>query len=200
MNYDISGILFDDYFYPNDEIDINDYNNNSKSETLEEYHLKVVNSMIERVHNKCKEKNIPFGVAPEGNIDNNYHKNYADVKRWLETDNYIDFIAPQIYYGFHNSSKPFVDTINEWVDMKKNRKINLYISLAFYKTGKFDNYAGLGNEEWINNNDIIMKEIIYSRTRREYKGFILYRYDSIFDIADNKQSKQEKKNLKTILK
>ena len=200
LNYDISGILFDDYFYPNDEIDINDYNNNSKSETLEEYHLKVVNSMIERVHNKCKEKNIPFGVAPEGNIDNNYHKNYADVKRWLETDNYIDFIAPQIYYGFHNSSKPFVDTINEWMDMKKNRKINLYISLAFYKTGKFDNYAGLGNEEWINNNDIIMKEIIYSRTRREYKGFILYRYDSIFDIADNKQSKQEKKNLKTILK
>ena len=199
LNYDIGGVLFDDYFYPSDEIDINDYNNTTKEESLEEYHLRIVNNMIEKVHKKCREKNIPFGIAPEGNIDNNYHKNYADVKKWLESDSYIDFIAPQIYYGFSNSNKPFVETINEWKNIKKNKNINLYISLAFYKTGKFDNYAGLGNEEWLNNNNVIMKEIIYSRTLKEYNGFILYRYDSIFDTNNNNQSILEKKNLKTIL-
>lgn len=198
LKYDINGVLFDDYFYPNDEIDIKDYNNNNNGESLEEYHLRVVNNMVEQVHKKCKEKNIPFGIAPEGNIDNNYHKNYADVKKWLESDKYVDFIAPQIYYGFYNSSKPFIDTINEWKSIKKNKNINLYISLAFYKTGNFDNYAGLGNEEWINNSNIIMKEIIYSRTLKEYNGFILYRYDSIFD-SNNNQSTLEKKNLKRIL-
>ena len=199
LNYNINGILFDDYFYPNDEIDINDYEEKKNNESLEEYHLNVVSNMIEQVHNKCKEKKIPFGVAPEGNIDNNYHKNYADVKRWLESDKYVDFIAPQIYYGFSNSNKPFINTINEWKNIQKNKNINLYISLAFYKTGQIDTYAGLGKDEWIYNNNIIMKEIIYSRTLKEYKGFILYRYDNLFDL-NNDQSIKEKNNLKKILK
>ena len=199
LNYNISGLLFDDYFYPNDDIDINDFKKTA-DKSLEEYHLEVVNNMIEKVHKKCKEKNIPFGVAPDGNIENNYNKNYADVKRWLSSKDYIDFIAPQIYYGFQNSKKPFIDTINEWSKLKTNNNINFYVSLAFYKTGQYDNYAGLGKEEWIYNDNIIMKEIIYSRNIKEYKGFILYRYDNIFDPEiNNHNSINEKNNLKRIL-
>ena len=201
LNYDIDGILFDDYFYPNDEIDINDYKNNNKNESLEEYHLNIISNMIEKVHRKCKRKKVLFGVSPDGNIDNNYHKNYADVKKWMSNNNYIDFISPQIYYGFNNSSKPFINTLNEWNSYRKNKNINFYVSLAFYKTGKIDEYAKNGKEEWIQNNNIIMKEIIYSRNINNYNGFILYRYDNLFDIeSNNKNAKEELENIKKILK
>ena len=74
-------------------------------------------------------------------------------------------------------------------------------SLAFYKTGQYDNYAGLGKEEWLYNDNIIMKEIIYSRNIKGYEGFILYKYDDIFNSEDNNHNSiSEKNNLKRILK
>ena len=46
-----------------------------------------------------------------------------------------------------------------------------------------------------------MKEIIYSRTVKGYKGFILYRYDNVFNEEDyTNTSKNEVKNIKKILK
>ena len=201
IEYDVDAVLFDDYFYPSDDVDLKNYNESNTKLSLEKYHLNIVNDLVEEVHEKCRKKNIPFGVAPEGNIENNYHKNYADVKKWMSEDKYVDFIAPQIYYGFNNSNKPFIKTINEWTNLKKNENINLYISLALYKVGKTDEYALLGKEEWLLNNNIIMKEIIYSRSVKGYKGFILYRYDNLFN-EDNytNTSKAELKNIKKILK
>ena len=201
IKYNIDGILFDDYFYPSDEIDLNDYENRINKElSLEEYHLEVVNTMIKKVHKKCKDNNILFGISPEGNIENNYHKNYADIYNWLSSDKYIDFIMPQIYYGFENTNKPFVETTNEWNKLIKNKDINLYIALAFYKVGQEDNYALNGKLEWINNSDIIMKEIIYSRNVDNYKGFSLYRYDNIFNKDLYQQNSEiEIKKLKSLL-
>ena len=201
IKYKIDGILFDDYFYPSDEIDLNDYENRINKElNIEEYHLEVVNNMVRKVHKKCKENNIMFGISPEGNIENNYHKNYADVNKWLSSNEYVDFIMPQIYYGFENTNKPFLKTINEWNNLIKNKNIKLYIALAFYKVGQVDTYALNGKEEWLNNNDIIMKEIIYSRNINNYNGFSLYRYDNLFnkDFYQN-NSKEEINNLKSLL-
>ena len=201
IKYKVDGILFDDYFYPSDDIDINDYKKIDDNISLEEYHLKVVNHLIERVHDECKKNNIPFGISPDGNNDNNYHKNYADVKTWLSSDKYIDFIAPQLYYGFNNSTKPFINTLNEWNNLRKNHDIKFYPALAFYKVGKQDEYAKDGINEWINNNDIIMKQILYSRNINGYNGFILYRYDNIFNRDYyGSNSIEEINNVKKILK
>lgn len=203
LKYDIDGVLFDDYFYPSNDIDLNDYNEYIKNNnyiSLGEYHLNIVNRMIKRAHSICKEKNVSFGVSPDGNIENNYNKNYVDVKRWLSSDKYVDFIMPQLYYGFNNSSKPYIDTINEWKSFIKNKDIDFYIALAFYKVGEIDNYAKDGKYEWIENNNIIMKEIVYSRNIDYYKGFCLYRYDNIFDQSIFKEtSKEEIKNVKDVL-
>ena len=53
LNYDIDGILFDDYFYPSNDIDIKDYEEYIKNEYIskEEYNLNIINHMVERVHN-----------------------------------------------------------------------------------------------------------------------------------------------------
>ncbi len=204
LNYPIDGILFDDYFYPNSDIDILDYEEYIKSNpniSLEEYHLNVVNHMISRVHQECKKKKIPFGISPDGNIDNNYQKNYADVRLWLSSKKYIDFIMPQIYYGFYNSTKGYCNVIHEWENLLKEDSIDLLIALAFYKVGIEDKYAKEGRDEWIINDNIIMREVLLSRNLKNYHGFSLFRYDNIFnkDIYTN-NSISEIENLKKILK
>lgn len=204
LEYDIDGILFDDYFYIDNNIDLKDYEEyikNNDNITEQQYRLNIVNDLIKDVHKICKDKNISFGISPDGNIENNYNKNYADVKTWLSSNEYIDFIMPQIYYGFYNSTKAYINTIKEWESIMTNDKINLYIALAFYKVGKEDKYAKTGFDEWQKNDDIIMREVILSRNLKNYKGFTLFRYENIFNTdLYTSNSLKELNNLKKILK
>jgi len=204
LNYNIDGIIFDDYFYPNNDVDLVDYQEYLKNNdyiSLEEYHLNVINNMVRRVHKECLKKNVLFGISPEGNIENNYQYNYADVKKWLSSNEYVDFIMPQVYYGFYNSSRDYISVIKEWDNLIKNADIQLIIALAFYKVGTIDDYAKNGKFEWVNNDNIIMKEIILSRNLSHYSGFSLYRYDSIFDKENyNSISLKELNNMKKVIK
>lgn len=199
LNYNIEGLIFDDYFYPCEDIDENDYNeylkDNSKI-SKQEYRLNIINSLIKKTYEKCSNKNVLFGVSPDGNMDNNYNKHYIDVKKWMKEERYIDFIMPQLYYGFTNSSKPYIETLNEWNSLIKNNKTKLITALAFYKSGNIDKYAKDGMNEWIEEENIIMKQIIKARNMSNYIGFSLYRYDNIF--SDN--GKNELSNVKKILK
>lgn len=203
LNYNIDGVLFDDYFYPDSDIDIIDYENYIKNNdyiSKEDYQLNIINKMIKRVHSVCKGKNVSFGVSPDGNIDNNYNIHRADVKRWMNDNNYIDFIMPQIYYGFYNSTKGYCNVIHEWESLLHNN-IDLYIALAFYKVGIEDKYAKEGRDEWVLNNNIIMREVLLSRNLKNYRGFSLFRYDNLFESSYyNENSIGEIENLKKIIK
>ena len=204
LKYDIDGLLFDDYFYPSKNIDQKDYQEyikNNEYQNEDFYRLEVINNMIKEVYKKCKEKNIIFGISPDGNVENNYNKHFADVKTWMRLNGYIDFIMPQIYYGFYNSSRDFLNTLNEWESLLQNDNINLYVALAFYKVGTYDKYAKSGDKEWLTNDNIIMREIILSRNSKNYKGFSLFRYDNIFDESSyTNNSIKEIENLKKIIK
>ena len=99
QNYKCKGILFDDYFYPDKDIDKKEYEEYKKEDekiTQEEYHLKIVSELIENVYKEIKKinKKVEFGISPDGNIENNYNKNFADVKLWAKSDKYIDFLMP----------------------------------------------------------------------------------------------------------
>ena len=204
LEYKVDGILFDDYFYPNTNIDEKDYQEYIKNNDYvspENYRLDIINNMIKKVYKKCKEKKIPFGISPDGNIENNYNSHYADIKTWLKSDEYIDFIMPQIYYGFYNSSRDYINTLKEWESYIINNNIDLYVALAFYKVGQYDKYARDGSNEWLTNDNIIMREILLSRNAKNYKGFSLFRYNNIFneDTFTNNTVK-EIENLKKIIK
>ncbi len=202
-NYDVDGILFDDYFYPNNEIDMDEYNlyiENNTYLTLEDYHLSNVNKMVEKVHNICKKYNKLFGISPDGNIENNYNKNYADVRRWGSSSSYVDYLMPQIYYGFYNETKAFKNVIDEWDSLITDKDVDLMIALAFYKVGLADNYAKSGVNEWIDNNDMIMREIVLSRNLNHYNGFSLFRYDYLFNRElQTSTTMKEIENMKQIL-
>ena len=203
-NYDVDGIHFDDYFYPNstsiDSIDYKEAKDINNNLSLKDYRLSVISSLIRETYKLIKsyDKDILFGISPDGNIDNNYNSNYVDTKLFATKKGYVDYLMPQVYYGFLNSVKPFEDTVKEWNSLITNG-IQLIPALAFYKTGNIDNYAKEGINEWVEYNNIIAREVMLSRSLSNYKGFAIFRYDSIFGDNLNETAFMEKENLKTIL-
>ena len=202
-NYKVDGILFDDYFYPDNEIDMKDYSEylkDNKYISKNEYNLNIVGEMIKKVHDVCEKYGVDFGVSPDGNMENNYNKVFADVKRWCGSSGYIDFIMPQVYYGFNNESKAFKKVIEEWESIILDDSVKLRVALAFYKNGSIDKWAKSGSDEWILNDDIIMREIILSRNLNRYQGFSLFRYDYIFNEENyTEMTVNEIENMKKVL-
>jgi len=202
--YDVDGIHFDDYFYPDDKIDLDNYTeyiNNGGTLTLSDYRLNNTSTLIKRVYEKIKSINddILFGISPEGNINNNYDINYIDTKKITSEEGYIDYIMPQIYFGFFNEVMPFMETVNMWNSLIEVDNLKLIPALAFYKTGTIDEYAKSGKEEWIQYNNIIKKQVLISRNLSNYKGFSLFRYDYIFGDDLTEYQVRERDSLFKIL-
>lgn len=197
--YEIKGVIYDDYYYPNDTIDLKTYEKTDKKKNLKEYRIDNINNLIKKSNETIKKvnKNIQFGLSPSGNIENNLDKEYLDIKSILKTDN-IDIIIPQLYYGFNNSTKPYIKTLEDWNELNKKNK-NFYVALSLYKSGKIDSYAGKGENEWLENTDIIKKQILISRNVKKYKGFFIYRYENLFDITNNTNLEKEVSNLKALI-
>lgn len=185
-NYNVDGIHFDDYFYPDDTIDLENYQeyiDNGGMLSLSDYRLNNTSNMIKKVYETIKKvnKNITFGISPEGNINNNYDSNYIDTKKILSEEGYIDYIMPQIYFGFSNELMPFMDVINMWNSLVKVKSVKLMPALAFYKAGISDTFAKSGEDEWICNNDIIKKQVLTSRNVSNYSGYSLFRYSYLYN-------------------
>ena len=124
-NYDVDGIHFDDYFYPQmnstyktafDAKEYNSYveNKEAKGETpmsIVSWRRYNVNTLIKGVYAAVKEvdANVVFGISPAGNIDNLLSSSgyYANVKTWMANDNYVDYICPQIYLCSDSGSMDF---------------------------------------------------------------------------------------------
>ena len=196
--YDVDAIHFDDYFYPDKKIDLHSYEKYKKDGgilSLEEYRLENITTLIRNVYEMIKvtKENVKFGIAPEGNIQNDYENSYLDVKKILASKGYVDYIMPQIYFGFENQTRPFKETLDEWNNMIKDESIKIIPALAFYKIGTTDKYALSGKNEWIENSDIIKRQILYSRSASNYNGFSLFRYDYIFN--ENKHNDNTKKEI-----
>lgn len=181
--YNIDGIHFDDYFYIQKDIDgveYTNYKNNDGELSLKEFRLSNTNDLVKRVYKTIKEKNknILFSIAPDGNINNNYIYHFADVMTWLKNSDYIDIIMPQIYYGFENEHAPFELTLNKWLDLCVNKDIKIVPVLAIYKNGAVDSDAGSGKTEWIDDKNVIKKQIALIKSR-DLSGYSLFRYDFI---------------------
>lgn len=204
-NYEVDGVCFDDYFYPDTTIDQEEYTEYLKTNpgiSLRDFHIMNVNNLISNIYKeiKSKKKTVEFGISPDGNIDNNYITHGADVKRWTSVAGYIDFIMPQIYYGFNNEVKPYIDTVKQWNKLIVLNSVKLIPALALYKSGNVDQYAKNGKMEWIENDDILKKQIIIGRNLTHYAGFAIFRYDYMFNKSNQtNQVLSEIENIKKII-
>lgn len=160
--YDVDGIHIDDYFYPttDPQFDSMEFASSGSSD-LAEWRTDNITRLVRTIHDTVKslDSRILFGISPQGNIANNYASQYADVKLWAGSEDYCDYIVPQIYFGFRNSTNPFADTLAEWEAITSD-DVKLIIGLAAYKQGKYDKWAGVSGElEWIEEPDVIQRQI-----------------------------------------
>ena len=180
-NYKVDGIHFDDYFYPTTDksFDKSAFEQSGKN-NLSDWRIDNINKMVKLVYNSIKElnKKVMFGISPQGNIENDYELQFADIKTWCSKDGYVDYITPQVYYGY-SSTSPYLKTIKRWDSLKTNKKVKLVIGLAEYKI--------ISEDEYIHNKGIIAEQIKDAKKLSNYEGIAIYNYKNLFS-AENEYS------------
>lgn len=179
-NYDIDGVQFDDYFYPTDNPAFDSISYTGAPEELDDWRRSNVTDFIQKTYDlvKTKKQNILFGISPSADISKNYNQLYADVELWGSTDNYVDYLAPQIYYGYQNSALPYATVLAQWQALCKTPK--LLIGLAGYKVGAEDQWAGDGKAEWQQHTDMLASQYHDAQKCANFGGIVVFSYSSLF--------------------
>ena len=197
-NYDIDGIHMDDYFYPeniSDDFDYEIYNERCLNKcSLKEFRTSNVNNLVSLINKEVKKKGIVYGISPSGNMSYSIDSIYGNFNDWVDAG-IIDYLIPQIYWGYSHPTKPFLKTLEEWKEVVKDSDVDLIVGLAGYKIGVEDVYAKDGKTEWIDNNDIISRQINDSKNMN-LKGVSIFSYQSIYkpikDVSDKVELEKNK--------
>lgn len=201
-NYNISAIHFDDYFYPTQSknFDKKEYKKYGADLSLTDWRRQNVTNMVKRVYETVKavNKNIEFGISPASNIENDKNSLYADIETWVK-NRYVDYICPQVYFGFKNVYQPFMFTVKKWVKLCENTDVDLYIGLPLYKANTKDKYAAENDKsiinEFRNNNDIIARQITYISKIDKIKGYYIFSFSQL----TSENAKEEVSNMLKVM-
>lgn len=193
--YPVDGIHFDDYFYPgSSHKQYKKYASVSKKKKMEN-----VNTMIRSVYDMVKEKSdtLQFGISPAGNVE--YCEAVgADVKTWMSTSGYIDYIVPQIYWS--NSyklagkmTKLFDERLREWKRLNTGN-ITMYIGLGLYRGGMKDR----SDRGWSRSSKVVASQISKTRRSSKISGYALFSYESLYKKACRKEVKNMLTRISTV--
>ncbi len=194
--YDFDGIHIDDYFYPtefefDDEKEFISSGLKDKGEFRRDNISRTVKALYDAVH---EYEGKVFGVSPAGNIYSLPKKWYADIYKWCSNDGYVDYIVPQLYFGFENAVCPFEKILEDWGKAVTNEKIKLYIGLSAAKCvdgalSKEDKFAGeKGKFEWRDNKDILSRSVEEIYGSEKATGFAVFTYSSFYDPLTGKDN------------
>lgn len=192
-NYQVDGIHIDDYFYPTQDESFDksafDEFSGTNNVSLDEFRRQNINNLISSLYTAVKSVNnaVEFGVSPQGNIENNYNKMYADVKLWCKDTGYADYMLPQIYYGYENPIKPFETAVKEFAGIKSDKQ-KLICGLAAYKLLPDEN-----TEEEFKNTENILAMQTQTALENGFDGVAIYSYNSLF----GEQNQNEKTEAET---
>lgn len=199
--YDFDGIHLDDYFYPT-EFEFIDEAEFLKSgfDSKGDFRRENINRTVKAIYDTCHAKGKIFGVSPAGNIYSLSDGWYVDIYKWCSTEGYVDYILPQLYYGFENKYCPFDKVLNDWSEAVTSDSISLYIGLSAAKCelgskGLEDKHAGEGKFEWRDNKDILKRSLLKIRDCNNSSGFCVFTYSSFYDPItgnDNTYTLEEK--------
>lgn len=193
--YAVDGIHFDDYFYPSKgHKQYSKFSSVSKNKKME-----YTNAMVQSVYQTVKQKSpsLQFGISPAGNVE--YCEMIgADVKTWMSTQGYIDYIVPQIYWS--NSylmggrlTKLFDQRLSQWKSLN-TAGITMYIGLGLYRGGMSDRL----DTGWKKSSKVVASEISKTRRSDKVSGYALFSYESLYKNSCQKEVKNLLKRISTV--
>ena len=208
--YRPDGIVFDDYFYPDGcdtACDAATYRKYAgKGQNLGDWRRANTELLVRsvagtvRAFNKLNGTSIPFGVSPVGIWANRsetmpegspttkgveaYTQSYIDVRKWVK-NSWIDFVIPQVNWGFANNRAPFAGIVNWWADQVRGTRVKLYIGIGVYQAGAV---AGMESPSELSN------QVLYLILRKEVSGTAFFAARHCFNPENNAQ----KTSLRTI--
>ena len=135
--YDVDGIHFDDYFYPEgetftDQADFTKYGAGIAS--VQDFRRDNVNKAIKGVYDiiVATKPGVVFSVSPAPEITKNFNTLYADVKKWNQ-EGWVDVVIPQLYQEVGNQYNDFQLRLSEW--SQNSFKAALMVGHGYYKFG-----------------------------------------------------------------
>ena len=200
--YRPDGIVFDDYFYPigvDDACDAATFRKyGKKGQTHADWRRANTELLVRsvsgtvRAFNKLNGTSIPFGISPVGIWANRsaafpegspskgveaYSQSFADVRKWVK-NSWIDFVIPQINWGFANKIAPFAGIVNWWADLVRGTNVKLYAGIGVYNAGVT---AGMESSSEISN------QVLYLILRREVSGTVFFAARHCLNPQNNAQ-------------
>lgn len=211
-NYDIDGLLFDDYFYlqgiqGQDSEQYESYKNSGGTLGINDWRRENINGMVRDVYATIKKIKpwVRFGIGPAGitctsyeqadkhdvpvctsGKDYQYNGIYSDPLAWLE-DKSVDYISPQIYWAIGYPDADFDILTKWWSDRMPRYNRHLFISkdiTALTAQSKVpDKFRASG--EGVNTFDQYRRQV---ELMREYStdgepGSVYYRAKFIYSVA-----------------
>lgn len=203
-NYDVDGLVFDDYFYPegipvtSSAGDYDLWQKSGASMTFGDWRRNNVNQMVADVYNMVQQQKpyVRFGISPAGaactsaavaakhGIDRcpvasdwQYDGIFSDPVAWLEAGT-IDYISPQLYWKTNHKTNPFGPMTKWWSYVAKHFGRHHYASHSI----SFLNSSNT-TSDW----EEIGKQVQFSRdyTENEAPGAVFY---SAAYVTGKKQS------------
>ncbi len=224
--YNVDGIHFDDYFYPNDISkadstaaaawdDSAAYAAYGNGMSLADWRRANNDALVKGVYNaiKGKKADVSFGISPAGvwakksnanpegteNIGNpmqTYTQGFADTRKWV-VNGWLDYICPQIYWEISHTAAPFKPIVDWWNDLVSNTNIKLYVGVAAYKCG------GTSAVSAYTSGTEIPAQLDYLESKTSVHGVVFYNYSSLManyaGIKDQVKSRYYKEPISTTL-
>lgn len=135
--YDVDGIHFDDYFYPEgetftDQADFTKYG--AGIANIQDFRRDNVNKAIKGVYDiiVATKPGVVFSVSPAPEITKNFNTLYADVKKWNQ-EGWVDVVIPQLYQEIGNQYNDFQLRLSEW--SQNSFKAALMVGHGYYRFG-----------------------------------------------------------------
>lgn len=189
--YEVDGVHMDDYFYPTTDtsFDAKAYEAfcaEGGRRSLSDWRRENLDKLVAELYATVKTHDLRtlFGISPAGNMGTVINSHCADVKNWCANPGYIDYICPQVYFGFEHASFAFDKTCRDWQDIIKTDYVRLIVGMTFGKAlSGVDNYAGeAGKDEWTRRKDILLRSLQYTETLETCVGISVFCYQYLFDV------------------
>lgn len=92
----------------------------------------------------------------------------------MSQNGYVDYLMPQIYWGFTNEVAPFDKVTDAWCILMENSPVKLYIGLQLYRMGSTE--PGQSDEKELQKASLLKKELSYLKKQKKIEGYCLFSY------------------------